>query len=157
VTVQRQNAPFALSVFNNTRKSLLPPDLIRGAILTRRQQSMVALLAGQIGLSVRQEGLYALVAVPAHGRVPATLVHAARFAVDLVSALDDRGVEDAEAGALHDAADGNEGEQQRYEGGIGHLDGTLALGVRGVVLAVPALPIFPGCIPSRIRVPPRFV
>ena len=71
---------------------------------------MVALLASQIGLSVCQKGLYALVAVPTHGCVSTTLVHAARLPVDLVSPLDDRVVEAAEAGALHDATDGNEGK-----------------------------------------------
>jgi hypothetical protein len=69
---------------------------------------MVALLASQIGLSMCQEGLYALIPIPTHGRMSTALVRAARFPVDLISPLDDRVVEAAEAGALHDSTDGNE-------------------------------------------------
>jgi len=78
--------------------------------------------------------------------------------VDLVAPLYDRVVEGVESSALHDAAYTDERKDEGHKGKVGHLHraGVRVLGT-AAVLVVPALPVLPGRIGTRIRIPAMWI
>ena len=115
---------------------------------------MIALLARQVCLPMLQKRPYPLISISTHSRMPASLIHTARFPMHLVSSLHNTIMEPTEPRALHDAPNCHEGEQERHECEVAHLDRAfLALMLR-VILPVPPLPVLPRRIRARIAGPP---
>ena len=73
--------------------------------------------------------------------------------MDLVPALNDGGIEGAEACALHDPADADKGEDEGHEGKVGQLDGPAVCFRVAFILMAPLLPVFPRSVGAGVGGP----